>query len=104
MSAKHRCYVIDIAWCLLRDLGASPLDTDGCYLTLVNMRTDPKARKAIVLLLSRGIITVAEARLLAGVSRQLIHGWCRSRGIKPAEARQARIAREWRRGLNNEGS
>lgn len=70
-----------------------------CYFTIINMRKDPEARRAVLLLISRGLISVHEARLLAGVSRQLVHGWCRSKGINPTRARQQRIVRAFRKAL-----
>jgi hypothetical protein len=67
------------------------------------MSHDPQARRAVTLLIARGLITVQEARLLSGASRQLIHAWCKSRKIKPKKAREARIAREWRKALDAAG-
>jgi hypothetical protein len=72
--------------------------------TIVNMRKDPEARRAVLLLISRGMITVGEARLLAGVSRQLIHMWCRSKGIVPGKARGAKVTNWWRKALDEKQS
>jgi predicted HTH domain antitoxin len=63
------------------------------------MRKDPEARRAVVLLISRGMITVPEAAQLAGVSRQLVRAWCRTRKVSLDRARKARIAKLWRRAL-----
>ncbi len=63
------------------------------------MRKDPEAKRAVLLLISRGMITVPEAAQLAGVSRQLIHAWCGSHRIVPTRARQAKITKAWRRAL-----
>lgn len=48
-------------------------------------------------LLRRGEATVSEAAELAGVSRQLVHAWCRVAGIDAIEKRRARLAKLWRR-------
>lgn len=71
-----------------------------CEFTFVNMRKDPEARRAVLLAISRGLLTVPEAAQLAGVSRQLIRRWCGSRGISVDRARKARNVRLWRRLLN----
>lgn len=63
------------------------------------MRKDPEARRAVLLLISRGMITVPEAAQLAGVSRQLIYGWCKSRRMSVDRARKAKIVKLWRRAI-----
>ena len=60
---------------------------------------DPEARRAVVLLISRGMITVPEAAQLAGVSRQLVRAWCNTRKVSLDRARKARITKLWRRAL-----
>ena len=64
------------------------------------MAVDPEARRAVLLLISRGMVTVPEAAQLAGVSRQLIRAWCKSRRMSLDRARKAKIAQAWRRALN----
>jgi hypothetical protein len=63
------------------------------------MRKDPEAKRAVLLLIARGMITVPEAAQLAGVSRQLIHAWCGSKRMSTTRARQAKITRAWRKAL-----
>lgn len=63
------------------------------------MRKDPEARRAVLLLISRGLATVPEAAQLAGVSRHLIRRWCASRGMSVDRARKARLVKAWRRAL-----
>lgn len=58
---------------------------------------DPAAKRAAMSLLTRGLITKAEAGQLAGVSRQLIQHW--SKDIPVDENRQAVIAKLWRQAL-----
>lgn len=70
-----------------------------CYLTNVKLCKDPEARRAVLLLLSRGALTVPEAAQLAGVSRHLVFAWCRAAGVVPTKARQALITKVWRRTL-----
>jgi len=62
---------------------------------------DVEARRAALALLMRGKITVAEARLLAGVSRQLMHYWIERAGINPARVRHTIIKDIWRRELKH---
>lgn len=54
---------------------------------------DPAAKRAVIILLSQGLITKAEASHLAGVSRQLIRHWARD----IPDNRQAVLARLWRK-------
>ena len=62
---------------------------------------DPEARRAALALLSQGMITIAEAVELAGVSRQLMHHWVRRAGIDWQRIRQARLAAWWRKELRH---
>lgn len=71
-----------------------------CEFTFVNMKKDPEARRAVLLLIQRGMATVPEAAQLAGVSRHLIRRWCASRGISVDRARKARLVKLWRGALN----
>ena len=64
------------------------------------IRKDPEAKRAVLRLIVRGAITVPEAAQLAGVSRQLVHAWCKAEDIIPQRARQAVIAKAWRRTLH----
>lgn len=54
------------------------------------IRKDPVARRAVVTLLIRGLITVPEAARLAGVSRRLVSYWL-------GRARARALARRWTR-------
>lgn len=65
----------------------------------MNMRKDPEARRAVLLLISRGHASVPEAAQLAGVSRHLIRRWCGSRGMSVDRARKAKLVRLWRKAL-----
>lgn len=71
-----------------------------CEFTFVNMRKDPEAKRAVLLLISRGLATVPEAAQLAGVSRHLIRRWCGARGMSVDRARKQRLTRMWRRLLD----
>jgi hypothetical protein len=84
------------------DLGdfTGALQLIKCEFTFVNMRKDPDARRAVLLAISRGLLTVPEAAQLAGVSRHLIRRWCGSRGISVDRARRERNVRLWRRMLD----
>jgi len=53
------------------------------------------AKAAAMRLLSRGLITKAEAASLAGVSRQLVQHW--ARGLPVDAQREATLARLWDR-------
>jgi transposase-like protein len=70
-----------------------------CEFTFVNMKKDPEARRAVLLMISRGQASVPELAQLAGVSRHLIRRWCASRGISVDRARKARLVKAWRRTL-----
>jgi hypothetical protein len=72
----------------------------GMAFYVRKMLKDPEARRAVLLLISRGVITVPEAARLAGVSRQLVRAWCKSRKMSVDRARNARITREWRKAMN----
>jgi hypothetical protein len=78
--------------------GASPLDTRHGILTIVKIK-DPDARRAALSLIRRGIITVPEAAELAGVSRQVVHYWCRAAGVVAGQSRSAVLAKAWRRAM-----
>lgn len=60
---------------------------------------DPAARWAAIGLLARGIITIAEAAKLAGVSRQLMHKWVDIARVDHRRIRRRRIAQLWRRAI-----
>lgn len=68
--------------------------------TFVHMRKDPEAQRAVLKMIQRGQATVPELAQLAGVSRHLIRRWCGSRGISVDRARKARLAKIWRRVLD----
>lgn len=68
--------------------------------TFVNMMKDPEAKRAVLLAISRGLLTVPEAAQLAGVSRHLIRRWCASRRMSVDRARRERNVKIWRRLLN----
>lgn len=72
--------------------------------TFVKIRKDPEARRAVLLLISRGMVTVPEAAQLAGVSRQLVRAWCKSRRMSVDRARKARIAKLWRSAMSYPGA
>jgi len=63
------------------------------------MLKDPEARRAVLKMIERGQVTVPEAARLAGVSRQLIRAWCKSKGTSVDRARLALLTRLWRRTL-----
>jgi len=71
-----------------------------CEFTIVNMRKDPEAKRAALRAISRGLLTVPEVAQLAGVSRQLIHRWCGSRGLSTSRARAAKNVKLWRKLLD----
>ena len=56
---------------------------------------DPAAKRAALALLTKGLITHAEATKLAGVSRQLMRHWVRE--IPFERNRDAILAKLWRR-------
>ena len=60
---------------------------------------DPDARRAVVLLMGRGLITLPEAARLAGVSRPVVRYWCKIAGIEIGQAREARLSKEWRKAM-----
>jgi transposase-like protein len=64
------------------------------------MRKDPEAKRAVLLAISMGLMTVPEAAQHAGVSRHLIRRWCASRGMSVDQARKQRLVKIWRRLLN----
>jgi hypothetical protein len=55
-------------------------------------------RQAVRSLLARGLITLAEARGLVGISHQLMAYWARD--LRYREIRKAHIATLWRTTLN----
>lgn len=85
---------------LRRACGPLPLDTDEGYFTFVKISGHLEAQRAVLRLISRGLVTVPEAAQLAGVSRHLIRAWCKSRGMSVDRARHTRISREWRKALS----
>ena len=87
-----------VAWRIQRCIGA--LLGLICEFTIVNMRKDPEAKRAVLRAISRGLLTVPEAAQLAGVSRQLIHRWCASRGMSTSRARASKNIKLWRRLLD----
>jgi hypothetical protein len=64
------------------------------------MLKDIEARRAVVTLMRRGLVTVPEAAALAGVSRQLVRHWCKRARIVIGQSRNTRIANEWRKVIN----
>lgn len=60
---------------------------------------DDRARAAAVKLLSQGLASPSEVAQLAGVSRQLVAHW--SRGINWRRARDAALAKSWRRSVRS---
>lgn len=56
---------------------------------------DDEARRAVVRLLSKGLITIPEATRLSGVSRQLVHHWARR--INAKRVRAMILAKLWRK-------
>ncbi len=64
------------------------------------VKSHDEARRAVVILIRRGTMTVPEAALLAGVSRQLVRHWCKQARIVIGQSRNARLAKEWRRVLS----
>lgn len=50
-----------------------------------------------MIMLRGGQVTVAEAAVLAGVSRQRVFVWCKTAGIDPKAARQQWLAKHLRR-------
>lgn len=55
---------------------------------------DEAAKAAALSLLTRGLVTVAEASRLAGVSRQVMKYWARDISIK--KCRNAHLSKLWR--------
>lgn len=64
---------------------------------MIDTTKDSAAKRAALLLLSKGLITRAEACRLAGVSRQLMRHW--TRGLQADRAREAILARLWSKAL-----
>jgi len=62
---------------------------------------DGDARAAVIWMLQRGLCTEHEARLLAGVSKQLAHYWVRRSGVDTARIRQGVLTKHWTRALRN---
>lgn len=61
---------------------------------------DPDARRAVVLLMRRGLVTLPEAARLAGVSRPVVRYWCKVAGIEIGKARNAAITKAWLKAMN----
>lgn len=59
-------------------------------------KADPVAQARALNLLARGLISMAEAARLCGVSRPTVHRWCVAAGIDAPKVRAARAAAEWR--------
>lgn len=59
------------------------------------MEHDEAARRAALALLAEGEITAAEAKDLAGVSRQLMRHWINTAGVDWKRIRGTRIAHAW---------
>ena len=62
---------------------------------------DPDAKRAVIALLMRGLIVPAEVPRLAGVSRQLAHHWVKQSGVRHVAARDATIAKLFRKELRH---
>lgn len=58
---------------------------------------DPAAKATAVALLSKGLVTPAEAARLAGISRQLLRHWAKDIPFK--RNRDAVLAKLWRQAL-----
>lgn len=65
--------------------------------TFQDTTKDPAAKAAAVALLSKGLITPAEAARLAGVSRQLLRHWAKDIPVK--RNRDAVLAKLWRQAM-----
>jgi predicted HTH domain antitoxin len=61
--------------------------------------TDDMTRETLLRLLARGVITMTEAAHYAGVRVQTVDDWCRARGIKAVQRRQAYVLAQCRRAL-----
>jgi len=75
------------------------IDSDWAKLLFYvrKMRKDPEARRAVLMMIKRGMVTVPEAARLAGVSRQLIRSWCKADGVSVDRARLLLLTKQWRR-------
>lgn len=82
--------------------GPLPLDTQQGIYPFVKM-LDPDARRAVVTLMRRGVITLPEAARLAGVSRPVVRYWCKAARIEIGQSRAAVLAKAWRKVLNGRG-
>lgn len=58
-------------------------------------------RETALNLLRRGLATPSEAAELAQVDRQLVRYWLQAAGIDWRKARQAELAKRWRRATRN---
>lgn len=83
---------------VLEQIEALPLDTEQGIYPFVKM-LDPEARRAVVVLMRRGLLTVPEAARLAGVTRPVVRYWCKAAKIEIGQAREAMLAKAWRRTL-----
>lgn len=81
--------------------GGSALRMPNVPFYVCQMSKDVEARRAVVSLLARGVITMPEAAMLAGVSRQLLRYWVRQAGVQHERARKGVITKLWRKALRN---
>lgn len=65
--------------------------------TIQDTTKDPAAKAAAIALLSKGLITTAEAARLAGISRQLLRHWAKDIPVK--RNREAVLAKLWRQAM-----
>lgn len=72
------------------------LDTREDIFPFVKM-IDPDARRAVVTLMRRGVVTLPEAARLAGVSRPVVRYWCKAAGLEVGKARAAVLSKAWHR-------
>jgi transposase len=61
---------------------------------------DTDARRAVVALIGRGLLSPNEAMKLAGVSRQLIYYWVKAADINWRRVRSAKLAKLWAAEIN----
>lgn len=57
--------------------------------------SDPDARRAALVLLSRGLATPAEVSRLAGVTRQRVTSWALSANVNWRLARHRKLSKLW---------
>lgn len=87
--------VIGLYACFAEWLGIDALK----YLTYVceMSERDPDARRAAIVILRSGLMTVPEVAAHAGVSRQLVRYWCKRARVNFSKVRSARLAKLWAR-------